>query len=148
MAAVLIDTNVFVYAHDRGEPVKQKRAIEVLDALQRSSNGHLSTQILAEFFNATTRGTKPILSATVASSQVEALAQAWPVLFVTIPIITVAARAVRDRRLNYWDAQLWATALLNQVPVIFSEDFASGSSLEGVRIINPFESKFVLEDWA
>ncbi len=49
---------------------------------------------------------------------------------------------------DMFDAQLWATALLNQVPVIFSEDFASGASLEGVRLVNPFSSGFDLADWA
>jgi len=43
---------------------------------------------------------------------------------------------------------LWATARLNQVPVIFSEDFASNSVLEGVRFVNPFAPDFSLEDWA
>jgi len=44
------------------------------------------------------------------------------------------------------DAQ-WATARLNQVPVVFSEDFRSGSLLEGVRFVNPFLPEFLLEEW-
>ena len=147
MALALIDTNVLVYAYDRGETVKQKRAIELLDRLQLSSSGRLSTQTLAEFFNATTRGAHPILPVRVAGQQVERLAQAWPVLLITPQIVLSAVRAVHEHRLNYWDAQLWATALLNQLPVIFSEDFATRASLEGVRLVNPFAGKCVLQDW-
>ena len=54
---------------------------------------------------------------------------------------------MRDHALAYYDAQIWATARLSQIPVIFSEDFNSWSSLEGVRFVNPFdESRFRLQD--
>jgi predicted nucleic acid-binding protein len=46
-----------------------------------------------------------------------------------------------------YDAQIWATARLNQVPVVFSEDFRDGTTLEGVRFVNPFSSEFLLEKW-
>jgi predicted nucleic acid-binding protein len=147
MAVGLIDANILVYAHDRGEIVKQKRAIEILDLLRRSNNGRVSTQTLAEFFSVTTRGRSPILSSDMASQQVELLAQAWPVLLITPQTVITAARGARNHRLAYYDAQLWATALLNQVPVIFSEDFDSGASLEGVRFVNPFMAEIVLKDW-
>ena len=39
------------------------------------------------------------------------------------------------------------TARLNQVPVVFSEDFNDGSILEGVRFVNPFSREFLLEKW-
>jgi len=61
--------------------------------------------------------------------------------------VLTATRGVRDHVLSYYDAQIWATALLNQVPVIFSEDFNSGATLEGVRLINPFAAQFKLADW-
>jgi predicted nucleic acid-binding protein len=147
MAIALIDTNVVVYAYDRGEHAKQRLAIALLEELQFSNSGRLSTQVLAEFFTATTHGPKPILTVPQAAELVDALASAWPILMVTDSVVKAAARAVRDRRLNYWDAQLWATALLNQVPLIFSEDFASGASLEGVRLVNPFAPEFRLCDW-
>jgi predicted nucleic acid-binding protein len=58
-----------------------------------------------------------------------------------------AARGVRDYLLAYYDAQIWAIARLNQIPIIFSEDFQDGQLLEGVRFINPFTSKFNLKEW-
>jgi len=54
---------------------------------------------------------------------------------------------VHQHKLAYWDAQLWATARLNQIPVIFSEDFQSGGTIEGVKFINPLASDFNLETW-
>jgi predicted nucleic acid-binding protein len=49
--------------------------------------------------------------------------------------------------MSYWDAQIWATARLNQVPVVFSEDFNTGSLIEGVRFINPLANEFDTDAW-
>lgn len=52
---VLVDTNILVYAYDSANPVKQKRAIEILEQLASSHAGALSVQVLAEFVVAVTR---------------------------------------------------------------------------------------------
>jgi predicted nucleic acid-binding protein len=147
MAAVLIDTNILVYAHDRAEPAKQTRAIAVLEYLHLIGNGRLSAQCLAEFFRASTRPPRVILTAIEAMRQAERLARVWPVYDVTPFIVLEAMRGVRDHQLAYWDAQIWATAHLNQIPVVFSEDFRSDSVLEGVRFVNPFADDFLLSTW-
>jgi hypothetical protein len=43
-----------------------------------------------------------------------------------------AVRGVQRYRLSYWDALIWATAKLNGVPNVLSEDFNTGSQLEAV----------------
>lgn len=65
----------------------------------------------------------------------------------TVPIILEAGRGVRDHKLAYYDAQLWAAAHLNQLTLLLSEDFQSGRVLEGVRFVNPFAADFRLTDW-
>ncbi len=147
MPLVLLDTNLLMYAHDHHDAPRQAQAIRVLQALQSNGTGRLSVQCLAEFASAATRRLSPPLTRTEAALQVERWAQAFPVFSLTSQIVLAAVRGARDYRLAYYDAQLWATALLNQVPVIFSEDFADGSRLEGVRMVNPFSAKFVLADW-
>ena len=34
--------------------------------------------------------------------------------------------------------QIWATAKINQIPRVVSEDFSSGSRIEGVEFLDPF----------
>jgi predicted nucleic acid-binding protein len=147
MAAILIDTNVLVYAHDLGEYAKQAQAFRVLEYLEVNRVGRLSVQSLSEFFSITTRGSQPKLTLAEATYQVEQFVQIWPIIDLTAPIILEAARGVRTHRLSYYDSQIWAAAHLNQIQVIFSEDFASGTTLEGVRFVNPFAADFVLEAW-
>ena len=148
MTPVLVDTNVLVYAHDRGEFAKQERAIETLRHLQATGSGRLSAQCLAEFFSAITRGPAPRLTVVEAAMQVDRLARAWPVFDISWQIVLEATRGVREHQLAFWDAEIWATARLNQVPLVFSEDFPHGMSIEGVRFVNPFGDDFRLAGWA
>jgi predicted nucleic acid-binding protein len=145
MPLILIDTNVLVYTHEKNEPGKQDQAIRVLKSLE--ANGRLSVQCLSEFVNVTIRRLIPLLTIEEAIIQVERLIHTYPIFPLTPMIILEAARGVKEHSLSYYDAQIWASARLNQVPVIFSEDFSDEVVLEGVRFVNPFASEFVLEDW-
>ncbi|MBI4674592.1 MAG: PIN domain-containing protein [Chloroflexi bacterium] len=147
MALVLIDTNVLVYAYDRGEHVKQEQAIRVLEYLHEKQIGRVSVQSLSEFFSATTKGKTPILTREQAAQQVEDFVKIWRVLDLTPQVVIEALRGVREHQFAYWDAQIWAVARLNQVPTIFSEDFNVGAELEGVCFVNPFADDFVLSEW-
>ncbi len=141
---VLVDTNVLVYAYDRTAPLKQRRALEVLDRLVATSSGVLTTQVLAEFFVTVTRKITKPLPTDEAESRVHNLVRAWPIIELTGMIILEAARGVREHHFSYWDAQIWATAKLNQIPVVLSEDFSDGQTTEGIRFMNPFSAKFQL----
>jgi predicted nucleic acid-binding protein len=88
------------------------------------------------------------LTISEASSQVDRLARVWPVVDVTSQIVLEATRGVRAYQFSFWDAQIWAAARLNQIPVVFSEDFSDGSVLEGVRFVNPFAEDFQIEKWS
>ncbi len=147
MPPILVDTNVLVYFYDQNSPEKQERANLVLDQLQQAGLGRLSTQALAEFVNAAMRKLDPPLTAAQAMQQVSMFSTAWPILDLTPQIVLEATRGVRDHGLSYYDSQMWATARLNQIPVIFSEDFQDGQVLEGVRFANPFTARFDVDAW-
>lgn len=147
IASVLINTNVLVYAYDRTEPVKQRQAREILNYLVRRSIGAISTQILSEFFVTVTRKLRTPLTVVDAVDRLDHLIQAWNVVDVSPMIVLEAARGVRDHQFSFWDAQIWATARLNQIPLVFSEDFNAGSTIEGVTFVNPFADEFAIADW-
>ena len=140
MAAALIDTNILVYAHDPRQPEKAVRAVEALDYLQSTQSGRLSAQCMAEFFVVATRGKDPLLPIEKALRQIDLLSRAFRILDITSMIVLEAARGVRAHRFSYWDSQIWAAARLNQIPVVLTEDFQDGASIEGVRFVNPFAS--------
>ena len=148
MDQVLIDTNILVYAHQPSETTKHDKATKVIEALAESGAGRLSSQILGEFLNATTRGRNPILSIREAVRQATILANAFPLLALTGLVVLEAGRGVLEYQLSYFDAQIWATARLNQIPAIFTEDFTKGRRLEGVQFLNPLLPSFDLAPWS
>lgn len=140
----LVDTNVLIYAVDLAEAAKQRQALRVLEALTYSDRGILSAQILGEFFNAATRPRRQLLTSAEAESSVVTYARAWRILPITQSIVVEAVRGNRQHLISYYDAVVWATAKLNGVPTILSEDLQDGQLIEGVRFINPFTPSFDL----
>lgn len=147
MIEILIDTNLLVYMFDLAEIEKRNTAIHVLRALEIHQLGCLSVQCLSEFVNATTRCKTPLLTLAEATTQVNDFLLAFPTFPLTPTIVIEALRGTREHSVSYYDAQIWACAHLNQIPVIFSEDFSDGRTIEGVRFVNPFTQTFQLEKW-
>jgi predicted nucleic acid-binding protein len=144
---ILVDTNVLVYFYDQNSPQKQKAAGVILSKLHEAGQGRLSVQTLAELVNAALRKLDPPLTPAQAMGQISLLAASWQILDLTPQIVLEAVRGMRDHALAYYDAQIWAAARLNQIPLIFSEDFQDGQILEGVRFINPFKRGFDVDEW-
>lgn len=144
---VLVDTNVLAYAYDCSERTKQRLALAVLDLLADTQRGVLTTQVLGELFVTLTQKLTERMTVEQAAERIHRYVLSWPVLDVTRLIVLEATRGVRLHQLSFWDAQIWATARLNQVPVIFSEDFGANRPLDGIRVVNPFTPDFHLTAW-
>jgi predicted nucleic acid-binding protein len=131
-----VDTNVLVYAYDRGEAVKQRRAVQVLRDVS-PTDLVLSSQVLSEFFVATTRPSRPLLSADRARDVVTALS--WTTVEAVDSELIRRAITIHQRYpLSYWDSLIVAAATRAECVRILTEDFSSASPLEGMRIENPF----------
>lgn len=128
-----LDTNVLVYAADASEPAKQRAAIEVL----ADPNAHrvVSTQVLIEFYSAATR--KIGIEPSAASRMVEELAM-LEVVPASAELVLRAVDLARAHQLSIWDAMIVEAAAQANCAEILTEDLSSGSSLRGVRVMNPF----------
>jgi len=89
---IFVDTNVLVYAYDRSEPEKQRRALEMLDRLAVTGAGMISTQILSEFFVAVTQKIAAPLSVDEACDRLKNYVQSWTVVDLTGMIVEVLLR--------------------------------------------------------
>ncbi len=147
MKNALIDTNILVYFFDPRHQARQDQAIQTMNFLEETGAGCLSVQSLAEFMSVTARRLTPWITLSEAMQQTERWILTYPILQLTPLIVLEAARGVRDYQLSYYDAQIWATARLNQIPFVLSEDFQDGMTLEGISFLNPFRENFDLAHW-
>jgi predicted nucleic acid-binding protein len=97
---------------------------------------------LGEFFNSTTRKLVYKLTEAEAFRSIQRYLSTWRVIPVTSAVVLDAARASVQYQLSYWDAQIWATAKLNQIPAVLTEDLQHGQRIEGVQFLNPLTGDF------
>jgi predicted nucleic acid-binding protein len=146
MTAAMIDTNVLVYAVDERDPRKMATARVAVEALETQRRGVVTTQILGEFFNVVRCRFSRTLSLDVAFAGLERYAATMRVLDMRVPVVFEAARGVRRYGLSYYDAQIWASARVEGIELVLSEDFENGREIEGVRFVDPFAEGFSLAD--
>ncbi len=133
----LVDTNILVYLYDLSEPVKQQKAVTLINRLVTLNSAVVSSQVLSEFFTTVTKKMPEPLNLDEAEQRVVHFCQIWPILQVNEMIILEAIRGVKAHQFSYRDALIWATARLNQVGTVLSEDFSHDSFTEGIRFVNP-----------
>lgn len=129
------DTNVLVYADDISDPLKQRRAIDLVRDHRRQRTGVLSLQILEEYFNTVTR--KLHLHAGDARRKVEILAK-FRVVEPNLEDVLAAIDLHRLHGFSIWDALILRAARIAGCSVLLSEDLQHGQIVDGVRIVNPF----------
>jgi predicted nucleic acid-binding protein len=101
-------------------------------------------QCLAEFYRVVTRRLSEPMSPPDALAAVERFTRACYVLDLTPSVVLEACRGAGAHRVTVWDGLVWATAKLNRLNYVVTEDFEHGSSLEGVMFLNPFDRRFDL----
>lgn len=130
-----IDTNVFVYAFDTNEPVKQQIALRTL--AETGDRAVLSTQVLSEFYVVATRKLPDPLAPRIAAEIIGELSRLSVVD--TDTVLVRSAIEISDRsQISFWDGLIVAAASASQCDRILTEDLASGATLAGVHIVNPF----------
>ena len=132
-----VDTNVFLYAHDRDAGVKHTIARQTLIDLWNEGNGCLSTQVLQEFYvNATKKIPQPLETAV-----------AREVMRAYLPWVRVSSdgeMAIRASEIadawhtSFWDGMIVAAAERSGASKLLSEDLQSGQRIAGLIVTNPF----------
>lgn len=129
------DTNVLIYADDKGAPAKQRRSLELIEEHRRARTGVVSLQVLQEYFVTATR--KLQLDARIARRKVELLAE-FDVATPELADILAAIDLHRLHGFSFWDALIVRAALQAGCSVLFSEDMQGTREIDGLHIVNPF----------
>lgn len=137
----LVDTNVLIYAFRPSVDPRRERAIEVLTTLIADGSGVVSTQVLSEFARVSIQKS-PRVPFDVLYDVLEHIDRRFRVVPVTSQIVIEAVRGSIRFGMSFFDAQIWAAARLNQVPVVLSEDFSHNQTVEGVLFLDPFTNDF------
>lgn len=141
--ASLADTNLLVYRFDPRDPVKQRRADEILRNGLSDDSVVLAHQCIVEFVAAVTRprqdlGGAALLPLDEARVKAERLTAQFQVHYPNRDVLLTALRGTAMYGLSWFDAHLWAYAEVYGIEEILSEDFVHGRHYGTVRAVNPF----------
>ena len=133
------DTNVLVYAFDRDELERRRKALSLLE--QEATRGRvlLSTQVLEEFYVAVTRKLKRPLGEEAAEQATRHLAR-FAVVVIDPQLVFRGIVRSRVSRLSFWDSLILESAMEGKAEVLYTEDMQHGQEVDGIRIVNPFVS--------
>ena len=134
---VFVDTNVLVYAEDAAAGAKRTRARALIEELTTSGQLVLSTQILQELFNTTTR--KLGISAAVARNLVEHYSK-LDIVVLRPELILDAIDLHRLHTISFWDALVIRSASAAACSRLLSEDLQHGRMIDGVPDREPIRA--------
>ena len=132
-----IDTNILVYAHDRGSGRRHEAARSLVEELWRDRNGVLSTQVLQEFYVSVRRKASRPMPASEARRLLRDYL-AWEVVVNDGASILDAVELERRYKISFWDALIVQAAAASRTSVLYSEDLSHESRYSGVTVLNPF----------
>ena len=135
-ADCLLDTNLWVYAvsHDTGDALKRQEALRLIATARLG----VSAQIMAEFFNVTTRKLQVKLKPAEALAWIDRMGR-FPTAAIDHALV-VRGIAISDRYgISYWDAAVIAAAEALGAGTLYSEDLAHGQKYGQVTVVNPFK---------
>jgi predicted nucleic acid-binding protein len=141
----MLDANVLVYSDDSRSPSKAARARLLIQFLVERGLAVVTPQVLGEYWLAVTRKLATPLPFDLAEARIHEYRNFARVVPYDSVIVAEAVRGQRRYGFHYYDAQIWAAARLAAIDVVFSEDFADGSQIEGVRFANPFADDFDMD---
>lgn len=132
-----VDTNILVYAHDVDAGHRHQIAARLVSDLWETRRAVISTQVLQEFYGNATR-TIPSLIPRATARQIVKAYSVWQAELVGPLEVLMPSELEEQHQLSFWDALIVAAALKGGATTILSEDMATGRSISGVRIENPF----------
>lgn len=136
-APAFVDSNVLLYAFDRGDARRRKEAGRLIGRLASSGRLRLSTQVLQEFFVNVTRKISRPIGVEDAIRVIDDLA-VWNPVLVDVDDIRRAARLSDEARLSFRDALIVVAAAHAGAATLYTEDLSHGQEILGVRVVNPF----------
>jgi predicted nucleic acid-binding protein len=134
MPKIFIDTNILVYSMDNNDKIKRKKCRDLLKKAHHDQQGVISTQVLQEFYIATTKklGADPLIVKDILRSL-----DRFETVTITPEIIQEAIDCSIISKISFWDALIVSAAQSSKCEKIWTEDLNHGQVIRGVQIENP-----------
>jgi len=135
-----VDTNVFVYAFDNDEPIKQAAAVSLIDRLVLTPGATvLLWQVAGELLACLRRWEhQGKIQATDVDSHFNDVLSTFKLALPHSNVFKESLSLSERFSLSHWDSMLLAACIESGVDTLYSEDLSAGTEYDSVTVINPF----------
>jgi predicted nucleic acid-binding protein len=137
VSKIFLDTNILVYTVDRNDKKKLSQARKLLENVIANDKPVISTQVLQEFYSATT--TKLKLDKIIAKNIIHNFRN-MEIVQVDLGIIEQGIDISLLSQISFWDSLIIAAAEHANCEMIYTEDLNDTQTIRGIKIVNPFKS--------
>jgi predicted nucleic acid-binding protein len=131
---IALDTNVLIYACDRSDPERQKRAAELID---RATDGVLLWQVACEFVAASRKLASQGFTPLDAWNRLAEFQALFPLVLPRPGILHHARDLHLSHGVSFWDSMILAACTEAGVEILYSED-VPGFAITSPKVVNPF----------
>ena len=137
---VFIDTNIWIYAFlsEKGDKEKNKIILQFLEIEIKQNILTTSIQCINEFNNILNR--KYGVSDKEIGQYIKGICEISEIIPLNIYVYWKASDLIKKFKFSFWDSLIASAAVLNDVEIIYSEDFQNNLKIEkNLKILNPFK---------
>lgn len=132
-----LDTSILLATDDTQAPEKQAIALALLQDGWASGQAVISTQVLREYFSASTQ--KRGIPLEIAQRKIELMASQMEVINIDSDDLLKAIELNKAQVFSFWEALIIRMAQKCDCSILYSDVIQPHSTLEGLTIINPFQ---------
>lgn len=133
-----LDTNIFVYSFDATALEKQRQARELIKSALQSGNGHISFQVIQEFFNVATKKFETPMSLPGSKEYLDKVFMQLEVVYPDGEYINTALDIAATTGYSLYDSLILSAALKAGCNTLYTEDLQDGQKIRNLTIVNPF----------
>ena len=133
-----LDTNIFVYAFDKREPLKGEKSIQIISKALQSNRGVVSFQVIQEFTHVAlqkfAKPLKPQDCKLFINNFLAPLCEIYP----SMDLYNEAINIRTETGLGFYDSLIVASAIKANAQILYSEDLNDGQTIRSLTISNPY----------
>jgi predicted nucleic acid-binding protein len=135
-----LDTNIFVYSFDSNEHTKSSIACELIQGALKEQTGCISSQVIQEFLNVSTRKFKPPLATEDSLKYLNTVLSPLCEIYASIELYRKTIETYKRWKYSFYDSMIITAAIQTNCSVLYSEDMQHNQNIQSLTIINPFFS--------
>ncbi len=134
-----VDTNVLLYSIDRHEPVKQRKAQDLLQQLRAAAvPTFLLWQVLGELVQQLRRWEQQgRLTQAELLQHVQVFRHLFPLVLPTTGVLDHALDLADRYSLSHWDSMLLGACVEAGIGTLYTEDIGAPRTIDGLQLLNP-----------